>query len=529
MSMVQKAMTGVLVFSLLLGGTAKASIPSGVNSIYMDGNDLDFGKFATIADGSTMVPMRGIFERLGFEVNWNNQEQIIHAVRDGQEINLQIGRTTAQLNKTTTVNLPVAPFLQNDLTLVPLRFVSEAAGSLVGWEELTRTITIDSLKTDRVKVIEVIDEQTILISVNDSKVKITLLGIQVNPNMKEKALKEIKQLQGKYIHVSMESGTDPYNRLKGYLFLEDGTFINAIFIARGYGLVEAEEHPWKQLFTILENKAKEANRGVWSYVTPIGDGISQASLQQKVAGLGVTMGNVQMNEYITREVFLHLLLEALFPKFRYVLLAKTVSNVLQNEDVQKIVDYALEKGILAANDLVDGKLEPGKIVTSEDVVKWLERALNLDGGKTSFTLADFGVFEESDMKGREITWGAALTVVEKTKKVYPYLMQYYESLKSTVRNATELQKLGESTGNANVAKEGQDIQTMIALGKFDTKTIDQLSDRVINLGSSLLESIKSGVVQIISKDELKKIQNNLKSDVKKAQDALRNALKANDK
>ncbi len=60
---------------------------------------------------------------------------------DVQKIELQIGDKASTVNGRTVMN-DVAPIIVNDRTMIPLRFVSEALGAQVDWNEAARTVTI---------------------------------------------------------------------------------------------------------------------------------------------------------------------------------------------------------------------------------------------------------------------------------------------------------------------------------------------------------------------------------------------------
>ncbi len=97
-----------------------------------------------IENGRTLVPFRTIFEELGFNVNWNGTTKSITATRQGTTINLQINNPNASVNGKTVV-LDVAPTIQKDRTLVPLRFVAENSGAFVDWNAENKTITINRI------------------------------------------------------------------------------------------------------------------------------------------------------------------------------------------------------------------------------------------------------------------------------------------------------------------------------------------------------------------------------------------------
>ncbi len=83
-------------------------------------------------DGRIYVPMRAIFERLGATVVYSNGT--INATRGPRTIQLAIGSPTATVNG-QQVQLDSPPFEIAARTLVPLRFVSQALGATVSWDE----------------------------------------------------------------------------------------------------------------------------------------------------------------------------------------------------------------------------------------------------------------------------------------------------------------------------------------------------------------------------------------------------------
>ena len=128
-------------------------------SVYVDGQKLGFEVQPQIINDYTMVPMRTIFERLGYTVTWHQETQIIEAVN--YQINKgillivdvpqMIWYNCDELNAATdmnvfisnhTYNLDIAPTIVDDNTLVPLRAVSEASGAGVIWNGTDRAVYI---------------------------------------------------------------------------------------------------------------------------------------------------------------------------------------------------------------------------------------------------------------------------------------------------------------------------------------------------------------------------------------------------
>ncbi|WP_096203285.1 copper amine oxidase N-terminal domain-containing protein [Bacillus sp. FJAT-45350] len=111
--------------------------------VYIDGELQRYDQPPIIVDGRTLVPMRGIFERLGASVDYREQTRTIHSQFDGRTLEMKVGETKANLDG-RNVSLDVASQINNSRTLVPLRFISETIGANVAWDGNMRVVTIDT-------------------------------------------------------------------------------------------------------------------------------------------------------------------------------------------------------------------------------------------------------------------------------------------------------------------------------------------------------------------------------------------------
>jgi hypothetical protein len=96
-----------------------------------------------IENGTTMVPVRGVFEELGAAVEWDGTTGTVNAKRFDAHIQLSVGKIEVSVNGEIK-SLPKAPVNINGRVFIPLRFVSEALGAEVGWEQSANSISIDS-------------------------------------------------------------------------------------------------------------------------------------------------------------------------------------------------------------------------------------------------------------------------------------------------------------------------------------------------------------------------------------------------
>lgn len=110
-------------------------------TVYLDGVELYFDVEPMMMKERTMVPMRKIFESLGSDIDWNESTKTVIANHGDFRISLNIGSDIADVNG-KKVQLDVAPVIENDRTLVPLRFVSENLGADVKWDGSLRRVYI---------------------------------------------------------------------------------------------------------------------------------------------------------------------------------------------------------------------------------------------------------------------------------------------------------------------------------------------------------------------------------------------------
>jgi hypothetical protein len=116
--------------------------------VVVDGNRVYFrNQPPVMVDDRVLVPLRGVFEELGAKVNWNPETQTVTGFREETRISLRIGENTASVNG-QPVQLDVPAQIIDSSTMVPLRFVGEALGDRVHWDERTQTVLINATDID---------------------------------------------------------------------------------------------------------------------------------------------------------------------------------------------------------------------------------------------------------------------------------------------------------------------------------------------------------------------------------------------
>lgn len=137
-----------LILCIVLVMPVMASASSDI-TVLVNGAELVTDVDPKIVEGRTMLPMRAIFERLGANVTWMQADRIIFATKGEYLIVMQIDNNLMSVRKSgeetnKSVTLDVAPFIENDRTLVPVRAVAEALDAKVDWDNNTRTVIINT-------------------------------------------------------------------------------------------------------------------------------------------------------------------------------------------------------------------------------------------------------------------------------------------------------------------------------------------------------------------------------------------------
>ncbi len=126
----------------------------------------------------------------------------------------------------------------------------------------------------------VVDGDTLLLGTGE---RIRLIGVNtpetVHPKKaveafgKEASAFTKRIVEGKLVRLEFDpvasrrsDGKDPYSRTLAYVFLQDGTHLNAEIIRQGYGFAVSSSPPLKYQneFRRLEGEAREQRRGLWA-------------------------------------------------------------------------------------------------------------------------------------------------------------------------------------------------------------------------------------------------------------------------
>lgn len=259
----------LLILLLLSILTVPVSANTDVPVVFLDGKKLEFKINPILLDGTTLVPLRKIFEALGAKIEWVQSTQTVIAKKKNLVITYTIGALTGKKNN-EIINLPLAGQLIEGNTMIPLRFVSEAFGAKVVWEDHSRSILISSQINTKVEVTDVGDGSIIAIKRGDLEDRIAILGFEsLDPVLDSSALHYIQQQLSNLPSIWIETETqvrDQRGILLVYAYLQDGTMLNADLLAKGYAKLREPRTRvirWWDWFQYVQSGAKNEKIGVW--------------------------------------------------------------------------------------------------------------------------------------------------------------------------------------------------------------------------------------------------------------------------
>ena len=150
---IRNLMALVMVFAMLVSlvpafaaeasenGKVEIAFKLGDNILTINGKPVEVETPYAVGVGVTLVPVRVITEAFGANVGWDNATKSIPIEYEGVKILLQIGNPIAEVNGTPEALL-APPEISGQSTMVPLRFISETFGAVVGYDNATGSVTV---------------------------------------------------------------------------------------------------------------------------------------------------------------------------------------------------------------------------------------------------------------------------------------------------------------------------------------------------------------------------------------------------
>lgn len=136
-----------VIFSIMLVFTAATMAEESEKQkikVFLNGELINFSsQEPTVVERRTLIPLRGIFEKMGYSVSWDPKTKACTISNDIQKITMRSGHKGMQVNDRAYM-LDVPAQIINNSLMIPLRAVAECTGATVTWDASTKSVYINS-------------------------------------------------------------------------------------------------------------------------------------------------------------------------------------------------------------------------------------------------------------------------------------------------------------------------------------------------------------------------------------------------
>ncbi|MBQ7265233.1 MAG: copper amine oxidase N-terminal domain-containing protein [Firmicutes bacterium] len=211
-------LTATVVFSALSSVSAQNI---GVN---IDGEDVTFkDTLPIIVDNRTLVPLRDVFEKMGYTVTWDAQTKTVSLKNSQNDIVIGIGADSFIVNSRAH-DIDVPALIIDGRTMLPLRAIAQSSGAKVYWDAEEKKVYILSFVNTSEGSSQYIETYEKEIAKLESLNELTELLKEVTPSninskksqilsLASKAKEEITQVKSTLASLSVPSGLEKVHSL----------------------------------------------------------------------------------------------------------------------------------------------------------------------------------------------------------------------------------------------------------------------------------------------------------------------------
>lgn len=188
--MIRKFVSWFLIFSFMIvsmvGLIPLPTVSATANiKLLVNGKDITSLSAPVIDNDRTLVPVRFIAEELNADVVWDEDNYTVTITRGNRKIFLTIGSHLVEYDDgDSCIISDVAPRIINDRTYVPIRLISNAFGIGIYWDDETRTVSVQSDKVSKVE--SFYDVHITSISHGDSLSETVDINLEIGEELRNK-------------------------------------------------------------------------------------------------------------------------------------------------------------------------------------------------------------------------------------------------------------------------------------------------------------------------------------------------------
>ena len=141
----RKAISTIFIIYIMTAMAVNAAGAEQKLKVDLNGEEVVFsGTQPVIVKGRTLIPLRGLFEKMGYTIGWEPATKTATLIKGSSIISMRDGHKALQVNQNSTM-LDVPAQIINNSMMIPLRAISEATGAFVNWDANTKTVHIGTI------------------------------------------------------------------------------------------------------------------------------------------------------------------------------------------------------------------------------------------------------------------------------------------------------------------------------------------------------------------------------------------------
>ncbi len=112
-------------------------------SLSLNGESIEFPTAQPFIMGNRVfIPLRGVFEKLGYEISWDSDTKTALLVSSNKTIEVSANKNHVTIDKSTAVALDLPVQIVDGTMMIPLRAVGTAAGIDMEWDHTNKTVML---------------------------------------------------------------------------------------------------------------------------------------------------------------------------------------------------------------------------------------------------------------------------------------------------------------------------------------------------------------------------------------------------
>lgn len=138
-----KVLCKIIVLTIILVFCFSMSVFAEENqvTVYVNNEKVEFDVNPVLKNGRILVPLRGVFEKLDAQVDWNKNIMQVVIKDENNEITMMLGKNKVIVNgEIKDIDTPTE--MINSRTFAPLRFIGETLGHDIRWDGSTNSVYI---------------------------------------------------------------------------------------------------------------------------------------------------------------------------------------------------------------------------------------------------------------------------------------------------------------------------------------------------------------------------------------------------